>query len=222
MVTIQNLVKNEIEKNPVIADVLQEELINISALAVKILPKIQKELGNKVKLSAVSMAIRRYNEEITDKKLLKWKFPDNLEVSTKSNIYEVAIERTPEISKILDYIQKNIKREKGEFLSIVEGTYEILIFTNQTNKQIIKDSLKSQKITSELNNLAYVTINWGKITKDIPGIYYRITRALAFKGISIQSFHTIGAEMTIFFKDDVFLEAYQTIGNLLQNKLFLY
>ncbi len=219
MVTVQHLVKKELQKNPFLIDVLQQELVNISALALKIQPTIEKELGEKVKLSAIGMALRRYATEISEKSIFNWKFPENLEVSTKSQIYEVAIEKNPNVKKIVEYLYTHIQRQKGEFLSIVEGTYEIMIFTNQKNKKIVREAIKKHKITSECDNLAYVTVNWEKITKDIPGIYYRITRALAFRGISIQSFHTIGAEMMIFFKEDKLVDAYQVMGNLLQNKI---
>ena len=219
MVTIQHLVKRELQKNPFLIDVLQQELINISALALKIHPEIEKELGKKVKMAAIGMALRRFNEENVHKSIYQWEFPEDLEVSTKSQIYEVAIERTPQIKEILDYLYKKINLKKGEFLSFAEGTYEIVIFTNQTNKKYVNEAIKKHKITSECNNLAYVTVNWEKITKDIPGIYYRITRALAFRGISIQSFHTIGAEMMIFFKEEALVDAYQVISNLLRNKI---
>ncbi len=219
MVTVQHLVKGELKKNPFIIDILQQELVNISALALKLQPAIEKELGKKVRTTAISMGLRRYASETSKKSIFQWRFPDNLEISTKSQIYEVAIEKTPEVKKILDYLYKNIKRNKGEFLSFVEGTYEIVIFTNQKNKKYVKQAIKKHNITSECDNLAYVTVNWEKITKDIPGIYYRITRALAFRNISIQSFHTIGAEMMIFFKEENLVDAYQVIGNLLHNKI---
>lgn len=218
MVTVQHLVKRELEKNPFLIDVLQQELINVSALALKIQPAIEKELVKRVKTTAISMALRRYTSETSKKNIFQWKFPKNLEVSTKSQIYEVAIEKTPNAKKIFDQLHHNIKRQKGEFLSFVEGTYEIIIFTNQRNKKQVKKAIKNQKITSENDNLAYVTVNWEKFTKDIPGIYYRITRALAFRNISIQSFHTIGAEMMIFFKEDDLVNAYNIVNNILHNK----
>lgn len=216
MVTVQHLVKKELEKNPFFIDMLQQELVNISAIAAKIAPIIQKQLGKEVKTSAIAMAIRRYTTDLRQKPVYQWEFPDNLEISTKSQIYEVAIEKTPDILKILRDIHQHIK--KGEFLSVVEGTYEILIFTNQSKKKYVREALKGQKITIELDNLAYVTVNWEKITKDIPGIYYRVTRALALKGIPIQSMQTVGSEMMLFFKQDVFLDAYQIIGNMFQKK----
>jgi len=221
MVTIPHLVKRELIKNPILTDVLQQKLVNISAVALKLQPSISKELNKEIKLSAISMAIRRISKEISVKDIFRWKFPDNLEISTKTNIYEIAFQKTAVLPNILKKINQKIKQQKGDFISIVEGTYEIVIFTNQANKKLIRQALKNQKITSELENLAYVTVNWEKITKEIPGIYYRITRSLAFKGISIQSFHTIGAEMMIFFKEDVFLEAFQTIADLLSNKTSL-
>lgn len=218
MPTVQQIVHDELEKNPYLVEMLQQELVNVTAVALKLLPSIEKLLKRKIDLSAVSMAIRRYTETVQTQKLFHWKFPKNLEIATKSNIYEVAFERTPDVNRIINLLYKKINRQKGEFLSIAEGTYEIVIFTNQSNKNIVQEALKRQHITSELDNLAYVTVNWAKITKDIPGIYYRITRTLAFKNISIQSFHTIGAEMMIFFKEDVFVDAYKTIVELLQNK----
>ena len=221
MVTVQHLVKKELEKNPFLIDMLEQELVNITAVSAKLYPAIKKEIGRDVKISAIGMGIRRYTEEISKKAMFKWKFPPNLEISTKSQIYEVAIEKTPQIGSIIREIYRHVKRNKGEFLSITEGTYEICIFTNQLNKEFVKSALKGQKITSEHDNLAYVTVNWEKITKDIPGIYYRVTRALAFKNISMYSLYTIGSEMMIFFKEDVFLDAYQTIVNILQNKMEL-
>ena len=218
MVTVQHLVKRELEKNPFLIDVMQQELVNISALALKLQPAIKRELGKEVKLSSIGMGIRRYKRDISKKAMLDWKFPKDMEISTKSQIYEVAIEKTSKIPDILEYIHKHVKRGKGEFLSVTEGTYEICIFTNQVNKKLVRNALKGQKITFELDNLAYVTMEWEKITKDIPGIYYRITRSLAFKGISIQSLYTIGSEMMIFFKEDAFLDAYQTIINIIQNR----
>jgi aspartokinase len=218
MVTVQHLVKKEMENNPVLADILQQELVNISALALKLQPTIMKEMGKDVKASAIGMALRRYVSETSGNPIYQWKFPKNLEISTKSQIYEVAIEKSSRVKKILDHLFDSIKRQKGEFISFVEGTYEIVIFTNQKNKEYVREAIKKHTITSECDNLAYVTVNWEKITKDIPGIYYRLTRALAFKNISIQSFHTVGAEMIILFKEEVLVDAYQVLGNLLHNK----
>src|SRR3989338_3606997 len=187
MATVQHEVEQELQKNPLLIDILQQELINISALALRLQPSLEKECNKKIKVTAISMALRRYVEKLTQKSIFTWEFPKNLEVSTKSQIYEVAIEKTPQFKKILDTLYQHIQIQKGDFLSFVEGTYEIVIFTNQKNKKHVRDAIKNHKKTAERDNLAYITVNWNESTKEIPGIYYRITRALAFRNISIQS-----------------------------------
>ena len=67
MVTVQHLVKKELDKNQFLIELLQQELINISALALKLQPAIEKELGQKVKTTAIGMALRRYAAETSQK-----------------------------------------------------------------------------------------------------------------------------------------------------------
>ena len=218
MVTVQHLVKKELENNWILLDMMQQDLLNINAVAEKLHHNIEKSLGRKVKLSAISMAIRRYSEEFSSKNIFKWKFPEDLEISTKSNIYEIAIKKDSNLSKSLEQIRSKMSNQVGSFLSLVDGIHETVFFTNQSNKNNLKSILRSKEITSERDNLGYVSINFQEITKEIPGIYYRITRVLALKNISIQSMHTIGAEVIFLFKDEVLMEAYKSIKNLIENK----
>ncbi len=216
MVTISHLVKKELERNPFLSDLLSDGLLNVNALAERLEPAIQSELGKKVKRSAIGMAIRRFSEQ---NNLLRKKFvlPTGMEVSTKSNVFEVAVEKNPDTPKILQKLYSTLKREKGEFLSVFEGSYELVIFTNQAKKQEVLRANQGNKITCEVNNVCCISVNWPKETKDVPGIYYQITRALAFESIPIQSFHTIGSEMLLVFKKEVFLQAFKAIEKTLGN-----
>lgn len=82
----------------------------------------------------------------------------------------------------------------------------------------MKTILKNEKVTWEINNLSLISIEFSKTTKDTPGIYYQITRALASKSISIQSYHTIGSELNILIKNKDFTHAHELISSLLENK----
>ncbi len=218
MLTIQQLVNRTLDKQPVIVDMLQQDIINIQALAERIHSEVEQQRKSKVTLAAVSMAIRRYTTELSLKPIFSHVIPSGLEVSTKSNIYEVAIEKSSQIRKIINTLYSHIKRSKGESLSVVEGTYEVVFFTNQSNKIYVKEALKNETITSEFDDLCYVTVNWETITKNIPGIYYRVTRELAIRGISMVSLYTIGAEMMVFVKRENLPEAYNAIENFISGK----
>ncbi len=218
MVTVSALVKHYLEKNPFIKDMLMQGVLNITALAEKIRPHIEFELEKPVKISSISMSIRRAQEDFGKKEMFVWKFPPNLEISTKSKIYEISIEHTKKLPQLLEKIKSAIKTDEGHFLNHIEGLYEIVFFTNQNNKEKLKTILKNEKITWEVNNLSLISIEFPKTTKDTPGIYYQITRALASKSIPIQSYHTIGSELNILIKNKDFTSAHELISSLFENK----
>ena len=75
--SIPEVVKEIIIRNRSISDCMKMDLINYTALAVKIQPEIEKILGNSVNLNTVVVAIKRYadsfeiKEEVKDESVLK-------------------------------------------------------------------------------------------------------------------------------------------------------
>ena len=75
--SIPEVVKEIITRNRSISDCMKMDLINYTALAVKIQPEIEKILGNSVNLNTVVVAIKRYadsfeiKEEVKDESVLK-------------------------------------------------------------------------------------------------------------------------------------------------------
>ncbi|MBT8251781.1 MAG: ACT domain-containing protein [Nitrosopumilus sp.] len=75
--SIPEVVREIITRNRSIYDCMKMDLINYTALAVKIQPEIEKILGNPVNLNTVVVAIKRYadsfdiKEEVRDESVLK-------------------------------------------------------------------------------------------------------------------------------------------------------
>ena len=76
-VSIPEVVREIITRNRSISDCMKMDLINYTALAVKIQPDIEKILGNSVNLNTVVVAIKRYadsfeiKDEIKEESVLK-------------------------------------------------------------------------------------------------------------------------------------------------------
>ena len=76
-VSVPEVVKDIITKNRSIYDCMKMDLINYTALAVKIQPEIERILGNSVNLNTVVVAIKRYadsfeiKEEVKEESVLK-------------------------------------------------------------------------------------------------------------------------------------------------------
>ena len=218
MTSLSQLLTSKLQNNPYLLEYLEAGLVNFTALAATLKPTLDQELKRKSSISSISMALRRIVEKAPQKNKRKALFPAHIDISTRSGIYEVAFASTEKSRGIIEILRNKLVIEEGEYLSIAEGSYEIVILTGQKNKDKVRKILGKFKTTSELDDLACVTVNWPKITKDIPGIYYRITRSLALRKISIQSFHTIGSEMMIIVKASDLMHAHESILKLLNNQ----
>ena len=75
--SVPEVVREIITKNRSIYDCMKMDLINYTALAVKIQPEVEKVLGNAVNLNTIVVAIKRYadsfesKDEIKDESVLK-------------------------------------------------------------------------------------------------------------------------------------------------------
>ena len=59
MLTIKSHIENEIRNEPFLLENIKNGMINISALARKIEPKLSQKIGRKINYNAIIMAIKR-------------------------------------------------------------------------------------------------------------------------------------------------------------------
>ncbi len=211
MVTVNHVIKSELEANPFIADLLNAGLLNVSALALKLQPKVERLLSRKVKSTAVSMAIRRHATNNAANPVNKWIFSKDMSISTKSNLYEISFKKNPRVSSHAFELEKQVSKQAGSFLSIIEGVNETAFLTNQFNREGVMRILGGIRIIHEKSGLGLVSIDFEPSAKEMPGIYYLITRALAFNNIPIHSMHTIGGEVILIFEGSDLLKAHRVI-----------
>ena len=71
VMSVPEVVREVITRNRSIYDCMKMDLINYTALAVKIQPEIEKILGNSVNLNTVVVAIKRYADSFEIKEEMK-------------------------------------------------------------------------------------------------------------------------------------------------------
>ena len=75
--SVPDVVREIITRNRSIHDCMAMDVINFTALAVKIHPEVEKQIGNPIHLNTIVVAIKRYadafekNENVTDEPVLK-------------------------------------------------------------------------------------------------------------------------------------------------------
>ena len=213
--TLAQSISDLLDQNPEILEILHSEFGNISAIAKSIHRRLEETAKRKLSLSATGMALRRFLATTKKKDSRQAQLTIPFEITTRTGIYEVALKRSAGAKKALEKARTTIESLPLSFFSSSEGIYQIVAITTQNNKGIIRKALRKEQILSEIDNMSCVTVNWAPNTKDIPGIYYTVTRALALRDISIQCFDTIGSEMSVYVKESVLTETHQALSRLL-------
>jgi aspartokinase len=144
--SVPEVVREIITRNRSIYDCMKMDLINYTALAVKIQPEIERILGNSVNINTVVVAIKRYSdsfeikEEVKEESVLK-----NARLALTDGIMDIkfSIKDSNEIDPmaILDKFSKvtnnfEFFRVSDSFRFLAEDMEEIRqIFSNVSNKE---------------------------------------------------------------------------------------
>lgn len=215
MVNVTHITKKLLSEKPYLHEALNNGLINIIALSEFLKPSIEKELGRKIKTSAIGMAIRRYSTRKIKKILLSKK----ADLTIKSNLIEITTAKKQRVLEKIYNLSKSINIEKGDILNIIQGNFEILILTNGYNENIIKKILKGTK-TNTIKNLASISINIPKDMIKKPGFYYAITKKLLLENIPIVDIVNTRNEATIVLREDNMAKAFDILSKNIIIELF--
>ena len=217
---LYNLIVNELDSAPLVEEFILSDLANISAVANALQPLVIARLKTRVSVSAIGMTLRRYKARMKSRVPIRKKFPKSTEIRMIDSLVKVSARADKRGLQAWSSLRNLLEKRVDEILLLDQGAYEVSITTHARHKATILKAFKKCTMTAVLDDVGCITVDWPSITKDIPGMYYRVTRALARRDISVQSFHSIGIEMMIVVRGEVLVKAHSTVRDLLSNSEF--
>ena len=185
MVTISHIVKKIVSGQPFIEEALGSGVISIANLAESMLPKIEQELGSKIKLPAVVMAIRRYAEEISAHRKKAKAFDYTGELIIKTNICDFTVVKTTSLMTKLKTIHSLVNFERGDTLNVIIGNNEVSIIINEKYAEKLKEFLAGEKILNKEQDLVSLAIIFkSEEFTNTPGVIFNIVRKLAWENVT--------------------------------------
>lgn len=214
MITISQVVEDVISRSPFLAEVLYENVANVSSVARRIRPQVKKKLLEEVSEEAIAMALRRMGRKIkpapSGLKFLK----DLNNITVRSNLVEFVFPNSSSITKIHQDILKKIENKKDVFLNISRGLFESIIIISSDFEKDTEQILRNQSKVSKIKDLSSITIKLPEETITTPGVYYPILKALAWDGLNIIEVISIGSELSILFRSNDADRAFSVIKSL--------
>ena len=214
MVTVSHLVKKLLENKPFLLEGLGKGIISHGNLADELKPKIEKELGKKVKDAAIIMALRRYSEELSERTLSNKIFNFKGEIMMKTNICDFNVIKTPNLLNKIKSLYNLVDLERGDSLNIIVGNNEVSIVTNEKHKDRVVRFLKGEKIINKEFNLVALTIVFSGDFLHTPGIVFQSVRRLAWENINILEIISTLTELTFIISKENSMKSYDVLQEL--------
>lgn len=213
MLTIGKITEEIINRSPFLRESLTDNLINVSALARKIRPEIEEEMGREVKEGAVIMAIKRMEPGYYHRINLKIKnFMGTLgDFLVRSDLEDFTFANSDTFNGKQAEVMKAFSSQHDTFYTVSRGVSETTIITSKTLRDKIKSIFESEKLKSHTVDLASVTIKLPSVNTEISGIYYFILKHLAWEGINIVEVVSTANEFSVIVKSDDIDQAFSVL-----------
>jgi hypothetical protein len=215
MITVSQAVDEIIRRSPFLAEALSEDIANVSSVARRIRPQVEKRLLGSISEEAIAMALRRAARKKLKVPLSGIKVLKNLSnISVRSNIVEFIFPNPSDHIRVHRELLKNIEHKRDEFFHISRGLFESIVIVSADLEKTVDKILVGQKDISKINDLSSITIKLPLETIMTPGVYYPILKALAWEGLNLIEVISIATELSILFKNDDAERAFSVLKTL--------
>lgn len=218
MVTVSAIVKKIVNEKPLLQEGLRQGIISFAALAERIKPQVEQQLGKKINDAAVVMALRRHSESLKASDVKTLKFDAHTQLVLKTNLIYFSVKRSPQLFRKLESLYKSFDYESGDTFNLIHGNNEVSIVTGDKHEKKVAKALEDEEITTKEKNLVSISMAPEKDFMYTPGVLFSVTRKLYWDDINIFEIVTTATELTFIFQKKDAMRAYASIQELLEEK----
>ena len=216
MVSVAFVVEKLVQERPFVQEALGEGIINNAALAERLRPEVEKMLRKKVKFSAVNMAVRRLREKLEGAPINMVKFEKNADITVKSDLVQITVHKSEDIQEYFQKLYNVVDYSKGDFLTVTQGVYEVMIITNARHEKKLLSMLPQKMVKKVIRDVCSLTIKVPENATELVGFFYLITRAFTQENIPIVDLVSTYTENTLTVKEQVLTRAFTALQRVLK------
>jgi aspartokinase len=216
MKSIAEITTELVKKHPFISEALKEGIVNISAYARQIMPTIEKEYGDEVKLTAVVMAIQRmdFGNTSYESKKLKALFKKIKDIQVRGHLSSYTIRLSSSVQRKIAKIFEKYSGRNDLMVTFTQGVFEGTLLVSGSEAKSIDKLLEDEEILQIQRNISAFVILLPPENIALSGVYYAILKQLAWEGINIVDVISTANEFTILVHDKDGGKCFEALRNL--------
>lgn len=209
--SVPEAVREIITKNRSIYDCMKMDVINYTALAVKIQPDVERQLGNSVNLNTIVVAIKRFADSFTEKE----------EVKSESILKNARLSLTDGIMDI-KFSTNDINQNDAALLlnkfEQYDSDYEFFRLADSTFRVLTEDLVDIRRMFESFPSAKnFFSSGLAKITIKIPQDQNRsdmvsyVAELLHNNGIEMQNAHFSQDDIILVLREEDASKAYEVL-----------
>jgi len=216
MLTVAKVTERLVARSAFLTEALSEGLINVSALARKLQPQVEEELGKPVKEGSIVMAINRLQPgelAYVDKELRAF-FRRLSDMSVRSNLLVYTFANSDTLLARQARLLEHISGQPKGFFTFSQGVAEATLIVNEANEAYLEALFAEERLLDKETRLSAITLILPAENRSLYGVYYYILKELAWNGINLVELISTSNEFTIIVRNEDLDRAFSTLVRL--------
>jgi hypothetical protein len=197
------VVREFVLETPLVEEHLSLGLLNLSALARHLRPRVRKALVRPVSEAAIMMALKRLAPRVaarTRRPPTRTTRPSDLTV--RSNLVELTFRTSDTIREKHRRLLNRVDRADDAFVTYTQGATEVMLMISASLERTALEIFAGERLVSRVRSLSAVVIRLAPSTVQTPGVYYAILKRLAWHDLNVVDVVSTFSEFTVVVSND--------------------
>lgn len=200
MITVAQRVEELVNQSPYLREAITEKLINLSSLARKLKPQIEKDLFKDVTEGSVLIALQRYSASLEP--YYQVNPADYLaNLTLRSDLFEMTIKNSPELLNKLSSVANKRDERFSSLFVFTQGSFETTVITSESLKSELDLAMKDEEVVQIIPDLTGISLQRTHGQIETTGVLQFPLRILAWEGISVIEIITTMNEIMVTVRD---------------------
>ena len=216
MPNLREELKAMLKEQPFIEEALHEGLINISSLARRMSPELEKRMGKPVNEGAIIMAVRRIGPGLQLQLQNRFRrFMNQLgDIIVRSNLVDYTFQNSTTLSSSEHNFLDKLKDLSGGFYSFSRGVDETTIIISVHFEDALKDAFRKETIINTIEELSSITLKMPSSNRETLGLYFFLFKNLSEAGINVIEVISTSNEATFVVRQHDVDRAFSILNGL--------
>jgi hypothetical protein len=213
---ISDVVEAYVLESPLVEEHLSLGLLNLSAVARYLRPRVRKELLRPVSEAAIMMALKRLAPRVAARtRRPATRSPKPSDLIVRSNLVELTFHASDTMREKHRRLLNRADRADDAFLTYTQGASEVMLMVSAGLEKSALEIFAGERLVSRVHNLSAIVIRLAPSTVRTPGVYYAILKRLAWLNLNVVDVVSTFTEFTIVLANEEVDQAFSALRRYL-------